>query len=157
LAVTFVRPNGDPASDERATEAIHHGDPEAIVTGYGQLEDELRSSLRRDLPRVGLVALGLVGLGLRAALGSLGQVAIALSGLGAEVAVLGLSMRLLGVSWHIYDALVVPVLLGITIDEAMFLLHAAREKGTDEAFRTLGPRIVATALTTAGGFSALLV
>jgi len=72
-------------------------------------------------------------------------------------------MRGLGVRWHIYDALVVPVLLGLTIDESMFLLHAARARargadlGADDALRAQGPRVAATALTTAAGFAALLV
>jgi len=30
------------------------------------------------------------------------------------------------VRWHVYDALVLPVLFGVTIDESMFLLHATR-------------------------------
>jgi hypothetical protein len=68
----------------------------------------------------------------------------------------------------VYDALVVPVLVGITLDEAMFLLHAARAaegtgdgKETDPAAVTRraldaqGPLVTATALTTAAGFAAL--
>jgi hypothetical protein len=69
-------------------------------------------------------------------------------------------MRLFHVPWHAYDALVVPVLLGITMDEAMFLLYAAREgegRGAIEhALREQGPLVVATALTTSAGFGALL-
>jgi predicted RND superfamily exporter protein len=53
------------------------------------------------------------------------------------------------------------VLIGITIDEAMFLLHAARESkpGEDMIAHTLeaqGPLVASTALTTAAGFVALL-
>ena len=73
-------------------------------------------------------------------------------------------MRALHVPWHVYNALVLPVLLGITIDEAMFLLYAARETEAgasraarvEHALRTQGPLVLATALTTSAGFAALL-
>jgi predicted RND superfamily exporter protein len=65
-------------------------------------------------------------------------------------------MRVLAVRWHVYDALVLPVLFGITIDESMFLLHAARERSIDHALRVQGPLVAATALTTAAGFAALV-
>src|ERR1700677_580173 len=69
--------------------------------------------------------------------------------------VVGLAMRLLGVKWHIYDALVLPVLFGVTIDESMFLLHAARGTTLSASLRSQGPLVAATALTTAAGFAAL--
>jgi predicted RND superfamily exporter protein len=66
--------------------------------------------------------------------------------------------RLLGVRWHVYDALVLPVLLGITLDEALFLLEATRRRASiDEALAEQAPLATATALTTAVGFGALMV
>jgi predicted exporter len=165
LAATFVRPKGDPARDELALDAIARADPEAIVTGYPRLEAALKESLAHDLPRVAVVALLIVAVALRAILGSTRDVAMALSTLVAEVAGVALAMRALGVPWHVYDALVLPVLLGVTIDEAMFLLHAAREGGKSgetadamigRALDEQGSLVVATALTTAAGFAALL-
>jgi predicted RND superfamily exporter protein len=77
-----------------------------------------------------------------------------------ELAALGVAMVVLDIRWHVYDALVVPVLIGITLDESMFLLHAARAKTGDasitHAIRTHGPLVASTALTTAAGFLALL-
>ena len=70
--------------------------------------------------------------------------------------VVGLAMRVLGVHWHVYDALVLPVLFGVTIDESMFLLHAAQESTMAEALQTQGPLVAATSLTTAAGFAALV-
>jgi predicted RND superfamily exporter protein len=154
LAVTLVRPRGDAGDDARALATIKGADPSAIVTGYEKLEDDLKTSLSRDLPRVALLALALVAIGIRAALGSLRDVLIALGALAAEIAALGLVMRAIDVRWHVYDALVVPVLLGITIDEAMFLLS---RRSADVALETQGARVAATALTTAAGFAALLV
>ena len=165
IAVTYVRPKGDAARDAQALAAIAKADPDAIVTGYPRLESALRESLAHDLPRVALAAIVVVAIALRAILGRTRDVAIALVTLIAEIAGVALFMRALSVRWHVYDALVLPVLLGVTIDEAMFLLHAAREAEAegpspdaliDRAFREQGSLVVATALTTAAGFAALL-
>jgi uncharacterized protein len=168
IAATFVRPRGDSATDARALAAIASADPKVIVTGYSRLESALKESLASDLPRVALVALVLVAATLRAILGKTRDVAIALATVVAEIAGVALLMRLLGVRWHVYDALVLPVLLGVTIDEAMFLLHAAREAEKEgaktpsvdasiaRAMEEQGSLVVATALTTAAGFGALL-
>ncbi len=159
LAVTYVRPSGDPAKDARAIDAIHAADPRAIITGYSRLEGGLKETLAHDLPRIGLAALLLVVIALGASLRSLRDVVLAGSTLLVAVAVVALAMRVLHVPWHAYDALVVPVLLGITMDEAMFLLYAAREGGQNQiehALREQGPLVIATALTTSAGFAALL-
>jgi len=170
LAVTYVRASGDPAKDARAIDAIHAADPRAIVTGYTRLEGGLKETLAHDLPRIGLAALLLVVIALGASLRSLRDVILAATTLAVAIAVVALCMRLFHVPWHAYDALVVPVLLGITMDEAMFLLYAAREGnvggsaagGTpqtaaiEHALREQGPLVVATALTTSAGFGALL-
>lgn len=158
LAATFVRPRAGDAALARTLVTLRGADPDAIVTSYSALDDALRDRLANELPKIALLALALVAVGLRAALGRARDVALALAALLAEITVLGLAMRALGVRWHVYDALVVPVLLGITIDEAMFLLYAA--KGADagaRALRVQGPLVVSTALTTAAGFAALLV
>ena len=66
------------------------------------------------------------------------------------------TMRALAVRWHVYDALVLPVLFGVTIDESMFLLFASADGGIQRGLRVQGPLVAATALTTAAGFAALL-
>ncbi len=165
VAATYVRPKGEPSKDAGTLEAILRADPQVVVTGYPRLESALKESLAHDLPRVALVALVIVAVALRAILGRTRDVAIALATLVAEIAGVALMMRALRVPWHVYDALVLPVLLGVTIDEAMFLLHAAREgekKGEsadariERALDEQGSLVVATGLTTAAGFGALL-
>jgi predicted RND superfamily exporter protein len=127
------------------------------VTGYTRLEGGLKETLAHDLPRIGLAALLLVAIALGASLRSLRDVILAATTLAVAIAVVALCMRLFHVPWHAYDALVIPVLLGITMDEAMFLLYAAREGNSIEhALREQGPLVVATALTTSAGFGALL-
>jgi ABC-type dipeptide/oligopeptide/nickel transport system permease component len=67
-------------------------------------------------------------------------------------------LYLFGVRWHVYDALVLPVLLGITLDEVLFLLEATRRRASvDEALAEQAPLAATTALTTAAGFGALIV
>jgi len=161
IVALYVRPRGNPADDARALSAIRAADPGAVLTGYAHLEAALKVTLAHDLPRVALFALVLVALTLRAALGRARDVALAILTVVVELALVALLMRALHLRWHVYDALVLPVLIGITIDEAMFLLHAARDTkpGDDVIAHTLeaqGPLVASTALTTAAGFAALV-
>jgi predicted exporter len=156
LVATYVRPADDPGADARLRAAIAAADPASAVTGFDAIDRSLRGALGRDLALVGGVALVVVAIGMRVALRSLRLAAVALATLACEMAVVGVLMRLLAVRWHVYDALVLPVLFGVTVDESMFLLHAARERSVPVALRAQGPLVVATALTTAAGFAALL-
>jgi uncharacterized protein len=155
LVATFVRSTGDPERDRRALAAIHAADPRSVVTGFPLLDAALRASLTRDLPRVGIVALAVAAIALGATLRKGGHVVLALAVVAVEIAALGVAMRIFGIHWHAYDALVVPVLIGVTLDESMFLLYGATTP--EEALRVQGPLVTTTALTTASGFAALLV
>ena len=91
--------------------------------------------------------------------------ALAMAVVVVEIAAVLLLIRLLDIPLHAYDALVLPVLLGITVDEAMFLLYRARRtvRGTRprdvvrETLRWEGPPVATTALTTAAGFAGLIL
>ncbi len=161
LVALYVRPRGTEAADARALAALRAADPGVVVTGYTHLEAALKRTLAHDHPRVALCALVLVAIALRTALGRAGDVGLAILTVVAELAIVAVLMRVFHLRWHVYDALVLPVLIGITIDEAMFLLHAARtaKPGEDPISHTIevqGPLVASTALTTAAGFVALL-
>ena len=165
LAVSYVRPTGDPTKDAAAAAAIRAADPQVLITGFPFLEQALKGTLAHDLPRIALAALVLVLLALGASLRRPRDVILAAMTLAVAIAIVAGCMRLAGIRWHAYDALVLPVLLGITMDEAMFLLYAARsEEGqassadtaVAQALKQQGPLVVATALTTSAGFAALL-
>ncbi len=156
LVATYVRPKLDPAADAAARAAVLAADPHAVVTGFGAIDSELRRVLAKDLVLVGGVALAVVAVAMRLALRSARHAFVAVATLVCELGVVGLAMRVLSVRWHVYDALVLPVLFGVTVDESMFLLHAARTHSMAEALRTQGPLVAATALTTAAGFAALI-
>src|SRR5262249_12035126 len=86
------------------------------------------------------------------------RVGLAVAVLAVEIAIVVGLARLLGVRWHVYDALVLPVLLGITLDEVLFLIEAVqRSRSIDDAITEQAPLGSATALTTAAGFVALCV
>lgn len=161
LVAIYVRPSGAPGSIERVEGAIRETDARAMLTGYSRLEASLRATLAADLPKIGLVAGLLVVLALAASLRRARDVVLAALVVVAEVAAVLLLIRAFRIPLHAYDALVIPVLLGITVDEAMFLLHRARtEAGEGSAIieptlRHEAPAITATALTTAAGFGAL--
>jgi hypothetical protein len=157
LAVTYVRLTGKAAEDAEARATIRAADPEAILTGFADLETSLRTTLARDLPRIFAAALGMVAIVLALSLRRAAGVFLALAVLAVEIALVLLAARLIGVRWHIYDALVLPVLLGITLDEALFLLEGARDKPIEEALAEQAPLASTTALTTAAGFGALVV
>jgi predicted RND superfamily exporter protein len=156
LVATYVRVKGDPAADARARAAILAADPRVEITGFDAIDRALRAALAKDLLLVGGVALVVVAVAMRLALRSARHALVALATLACEMGVVGLAMRVLGVRWHVYDALVLPVLFGVTIDESMFLLDAARTGSMEEALHKQGPLVAATALTTAAGFAALL-
>jgi predicted RND superfamily exporter protein len=156
LVATYVHLGDDPDGARLVREAVLRADPLAAVTGFDAIDRELRALLGRDLPVVGVVAFLLVAVAMRLALKSGRHALVAMATLACEVGAVGVAMRALAVRWHVYDALVLPVLFGVTIDESMFLLHAAREHSMSEALRIQGPLVAATALTTAAGFAALL-
>ncbi len=158
LVAVYVRPRDVPGATARVEEAIKNADANALLTGYSRLEGALRKSLAQDLPKIGIVAGILVIMALSMSLRRVRDVVIAAFVVAAEIAAVLVLVRLWGIPLHAYDALVLPVLLGITVDEGMFLLHRARETTGDvlrETLRLEGPPVAATALTTAAGFAAL--
>ncbi|MBW2453835.1 MAG: MMPL family transporter [Deltaproteobacteria bacterium] len=166
--------------EQRLLAAVREVDSAAAVTGYGRLESSLKATLTADLPRVGLIAGALVLLALALSLRRLRDVVLAAAVVVTELGVVLFLIRVLDIPLHAYNALVLPVLLGITVDEAMFLLFRARaaaegageEQGAeskgaeskgagedlvDTVLRREGPPVATTALTTAAGFAGLVM
>jgi predicted RND superfamily exporter protein len=165
VAVLYLLPKAE-AEDAAATRrhaevveaAVRAADPDAFITGYGRLERSLKESLLTDMPRIGGVAGVLVLLALGLSLRRVRDVALAAGVVIAEIGIVLAAVRLMNVPLHAYDALVLPVLLGITVDEGMFLLFRARETNDEiaDVLRHEGPPVATTALTTAAGFGGLI-
>src|SRR5262249_10200635 len=116
IAVSYVRLTGDADKDQEARAILRGADPEATLTGYRELERSLVRTIDRDLPRVLSAALGMVVFVLAISLRRVSAVALAVAVLLVEIAIVLLLARAFHVEWHVYDALVLPVLLGITLD-----------------------------------------
>lgn len=159
LVAIYIQLTGAILGPERVGQMVKSWDPGAVLTGYGRLDASLRATLSRDLPAIGIIAGALVLVALAASLRSARDVALAALVVASEIAAVLVLIRAASVPLHVYAALVLPVLLGITVDEGMFLLHRAREtRGGDvigETLRREAPPVAATALTTAAGFAAL--
>lgn len=160
LVGIYVRPRDGKDAVAHIEAALRAQDPAAVLTGYTRLEASLRESLSHDIPRIAVVAAILVVLALAASLRSARDVLLAAMVVACEVAAVLLLLRVFHIPLHAYSALVIPVLLGITVDEGMFLLHRARSEGAGphviaSTLRDEGPPIAATALTTAVGFGSL--
>lgn len=154
IAVSYLRLAPD--ADVRAL--LRAADPGVVLTGYADLEKGLTRTLAHDLPRVLGGAFVLVVVMLAISLRKASRVALAVLVLGVEIAIVLALSRAIGVRWHVYDALVLPVLLGITLDEVLFLLEAADGAPSIEtAIAAQAPLGTATALTTAAGFGALAI
>ncbi|HVJ90493.1 MAG TPA: MMPL family transporter, partial [Labilithrix sp.] len=158
IVVTYVRVSQEPDAGEKVRATLAAADPSSTVTGFAELERDLARTLRHDLPRVLGGALVVVLAVLGASLRRPSRVVLAAFVLAVEIALVLVLARAFSVRWHVYDALVLPVLLGITLDEVLFLLEAAERSGSiDEALAEQAPLGMATALTTAAGFGALVV
>ena len=155
LVAIFVQPQL--GAGPKLAAVVRSVDPEAMLTGYARLDSALRESLARDLPLIGLLALGVVVATMGAALRRVRDVLLVMATLAFEVLWVVALVRWTGLRIHAYNALVIPVLLGITVDEVMFLLHRAHEQSAGESIEAEARNVAATALTTAAGFAALLV
>ncbi len=155
IVATYVRARLQPSDSSAVRAAILAADSSAAITSYQALDRSLRDILGRSLWTVGVAALALVAGTMAFALRSARDTLVALGALVAEMGLVGLAMRILSIRWHVFDALVLPVLFGVTIDESMFLLYATRTQSIIRALRAQGPLVAATALTTAAGFAAL--
>ncbi|MCS6902097.1 MAG: MMPL family transporter [Myxococcales bacterium] len=143
---------------EALTALVHSVDPAANVTGWGALEPTLREALAGDLGRVGGWAAALLVASLTLVVRRPRDVILAAAVVVMELVVVLVGMRALGIPLHLYDALVLPVLLGVTADEVLFVLWAVRRgEDVEDALVRETPVVAATALTTATGFSSLLV
>jgi predicted exporter len=155
IAAVYVLPR---EGHEAAVEAIVGSiDGAARVTGYSRLDRVLRDNLAHDLPWMGGAALVLVALAMAGAMRGVRDGVLAAATLVFELAWVLALARVLDVRIHAYNALVLPVLIGVTIDEAMFLLHRARQCGAGEALEREARNVSTTALTTAAGFAALMM
>jgi predicted exporter len=138
--------------------AVEGAAPGAQIANARRLGTEIRGVALRDVASVGGLAAALV----------LAIVAISYRGDGRATALTFLPVALgtlwtaglwgwLGRSLDLFSLTVLPVMIGIGVDDGLHVLHLARRRGEDLARATLhaGRGVVLTNLTTCAGFAAL--
>jgi hypothetical protein len=161
LVATYLRPSA--AADlDRLANAIRRAVPGTHLTGYPLLEHEVRALLPRDLGRVGAIALCLVLVTLALHFRRARPVVVSFVGLWVGLSLLLLGLHAAGVRWTAYNLVVLPVLVGISVDENVFFVEAWLRAEGDAGERTAratsgaGRAILTTSSTTLVGFAALL-
>jgi predicted RND superfamily exporter protein len=148
-------PGGPPASFLASVQAEAPG---AQVANAVRLGAELRSVAVRDLKRLGGLAIGVVlAIVLLSYRGDLGATALTfLPVILGTVWTAGL-WGSFGRSLDLFSLCVLPVMVGIGVDDGLHVLHLARRRGEDleRASLDAGRGVVLTNLTTCAGFASL--
>ncbi|HJQ97565.1 MAG TPA: MMPL family transporter [Candidatus Polarisedimenticolaceae bacterium] len=149
--------SGPPSDLVKQIESVAPGTGVASAGGLGS---ELRALAFSDLRRLGtlavLVVFVLVVLSYR---GDVRSALLTFVPVGLGVAWTAGLWGWLGRPLDLFTLCVLPVMVGIGIDDGLHILHLARASGRDvaEAAREAGRGVVLTNLTTSAGFAALAV
>ena len=145
-----------PGHETAVQRLIHDVDPGAMITGYALLESFLADNMRADMPRVLAVSGCLVVAVILVSLRRIRDGLVAVAALTTAVAWVVAFVRWWPLPIHLYNAFVIPVLLGICVDEVMFLVYRIRSDGVAVAIDEEAPVAMVTGATTAAGFAALM-
>lgn len=124
--------------------------------GRALMEDELGRVLRRELALFLVLALGANFTLLRAGLGDSRAAAAVLAPCMLVVVALCAAMGWFGIPLGPVNLLALPLVIGLGVDDGVYIVAAAREHGgLGEALRRSGRAVVMTSLTTVTGFGFL--
>ena len=135
--------------------------PVATLTGLSVIQLDTEQTIHRDLPRLLLVAGGLVGLYLLVYYRSITDTLLAALPTLFSFAVLLAFMRVAGQELNLMNLVAIPLLIGIDIDYGIFLVSLARRSlrdGTDltEGIASSCHAIGVSAISTIFGFGSLI-
>ena len=154
---TGTWPAGPPPS---IVETIAGLAPGAAIASFPALGVELRATALSDLRRLGILAVAAVfALVLVSYRGDVRSAALTFVPVFlGSIGTAGL-WGWLGRPLDLFSLCVLPVMVGIGIDDGLHVLHLARRRGSDlaTAAREAGRGVVLTNLTTSAGFAALAV
>lgn len=143
----------DPVQLEKTIKEIA---PEAECTSAELIAVQLRGMVKRDFTLLAPLALALVLILLIVHFRSIIWVGMALCPLLGGVAYMLGASALLGIEFNPANAVVVPLILGIGIDDGIHIVHRYRErKDVGVAVRLTGRAVIMTSLTTMVGFGSL--
>jgi len=130
--------------------------PEAECTSTELIAMQLRGMVKRDFTLLAPLALALVLVLLLAHFRSILWAGMALCPLLAGVAYMLGASALLGIEFNPANAVAIPLILGIGIDDGIHIVHRYREKkDVGIAVRLTGRAVIMTSLTTMVGFGSL--
>lgn len=143
-------------------EPLRAAAPTARITGVPILAAFLADALAADFASLGWFSLGAVVILLAIHLRSVVQALTAITSLGLGIAVAQVALHHLGVPWNLLNVAALPLLFGLGIDAAIYVIAALARHGDDPAGRStaLGeviPPLLMTTATTVIGFASLLL
>lgn len=124
----------------------------------GRVTTWLVQHMKGELPALLAGAVGAVALLLWLGLGRLRHVAMVLAPVAAAFTITLAALHWTGLELNLYNALVLPSIVGIGVDDAVHLLHAHRPEegfGMARVWRTRGPGVLLSSFTTAVGFGTM--
>jgi len=143
----------DPLELEKAIQIIA---PEAECTSTELIGLQLRGMVKRDFTLLAPLALAVVIILLFAHFRRPLWVGMALCPLLAGVAYMLGASTLLGIDLNPANAVAIPLILGIGIDDGIHIVHRYRErKDVGQAVKLTGRAVIMTSLTTMVGFGSL--
>lgn len=143
----------DPLQLEKAIQIIA---PEAQCTSTELIALQLRGMVKRDFTLLAPLALAVVLVLLFLHFRNPRWVGMALTPLLAGVAYMLGASALLGIELNPANAVAVPLILGIGIDDGIHIVHRYREKkDVGQAVKLTGRAVIMTSLTTMVGFGSL--
>jgi predicted RND superfamily exporter protein len=135
---------------------VHIIAPEARCTSTDLIALQLRTMVKRDFTLLAPLALAVVLILLFAHFRRPLWVGMALTPLLAGVAYMLGASALLGIDLNPANAVAIPLILGIGIDDGIHIVHRYRErKDVGQAVRLTGRAVIMTSLTTMVGFGSL--
>lgn len=152
-----VWPSGPP---ETVLAAIERAAPGAVVANAPRLGAELRALAVGDLKRLGALAVAVVfAIVLVSYRFDFGATALTFVPVALGTVWTAGLWGLLGRRLDLFTISVLPVMVGIGVDDGLHVLHLARRRGEDltRAAHEAGRGVVLTNLTTCAGFLALVL
>ncbi|MDB5319166.1 MAG: hypothetical protein JWN40_797 [Phycisphaerales bacterium] len=130
ITLVFVdNPLEDAATRGKVIEAIRaslEGLDGATLTGLNVISHDVQATIQSDLPRVTTLAIGIVLLYLFAQLRTLHEPLLALLPMAFSLILTLAVMHLFGKKLNMINLVTIPLLIGIDVDYAVFVVNAAR-------------------------------
>lgn len=168
IAVAFISGSTDQReSRDRAVDGIRAalaGETGATVTGISVMSRDTEAIVRRDLPRLSLIAVVIVLIYLAIHFRNASEALLAMAPTAFSLTVLLAAMRLAGEKVNMINLVAAPLLIGIDVDYGIFLVSLARLKQvkaetTDQLIARIAPvchAVLICAMATIIGFGSLM-